>query len=1202
MDLSYLLTLDSTKFTSASREAEVAQQNVTKAVVSSQAAIERMAESMSGLYSQSARVVTGQQGMITAFQQMATLGGGSLALLNQRIQQTGQAQQQLNSYIQQFQSGATRGNAFGMMAQNVSGWAASLQAAIPVAAALNQQVAAAAKAVRELEQAQKGAAATGKAWSSNSGPVGAPLGLMGGTGIASVISRGGTNGVAGGVTTPSAQPVRDYTAAIAALNLSLRSTLAGSLQANTGLNALSTVMASIPISGVALGLTAIGVGLVGIAVKSISAGAHVAVVREALTGMLGDAGKAREMVSQIIDFSGRTMFDPSQVIRYGQRLLAMGMAADEVVPTLKVLVNQVTALGGDTQTVDRLVLAISQISAKARLSAQDMRQMAEIPVPAWDILAKKISETTGKLVTIGEVQKLSERGMISGPAAAQVLVEEMEKRSKDAAAKVAQSTLGMWRQISNQGQQAFIAIGDTIDPFVNRMTSALLRGAQEWVKTIKIGLTPTDPTLQPKSWAGIVSQMPPEIVGLLDLQDVQHTGKAFPSPTPLYHPESIASKKPAGPLIVPGEIAELKALKEAQETLAKLKELRDSLQSDKSVEGMAKYKEALLGIIIETQKIAKAQESLNALLASNPALEAMNKMFDKHGRERDEIEKDKKAWQEYFLAIFEGQNAIAEINRGFNFPVVAAPYNEFAQEVMGVPQLLEDAASVAGRVTKTFVDMAVAFDKTTQSAIDGAGATYEFADALQVIEEEGRHSIGAVKSPAEELAANFKRLEASSEAAAESMIRPWGRAFREQESMTRRFIRQISGTFAQFGSGLFLEVLFPQRQREQTGPTQAQRDQQDLFSRLQQGAQELAGKGYANAGERLADLVDKIQNAGTVAQANAIAIKYFGSAGVEMAIAIRAGGQAVREAVEEIRKVGPYGKSSFETAQDAIDETSTRISRLQQLFQQFIRGLARAGLENLFKRIFESKTMDLFFAKLSAYIKDLLLKIPILQDILRKIGIIPTVRTSPSPPGAPPTPPSNQPSVSPGNCGCGSGSGGINVSLPIPAGGCLPVCGAGGAGSVPGAPMSCAPGFVPTNNGCVPESRFGPSAPIDIPDIFSTFRPCGFGFISTPQGCIPDPNRTGGGWTPDVWGPTNPQPGEWPWPLMDTGQMVMAATRPIRSRAGEVPSISGGTKIGGGETYIFNITGVDLSSRESIRRNLEMSVQELRMRRIWPDR
>jgi tape measure domain-containing protein len=119
--------------------------------------------------------------------------------------------------------------------------------------------------------------------------------------------------------------------------------------------------------------------------------------------MLGSADKAQTMLGNIKTFAAESPLSLSQAADAGKQLLAYGIAADQVVPTLRALTDVASGTGVE---LGRLTLAYGQVATSGRLYGTELRQFTEAGVPVIDALAvalNKPKESIKSLVEDGKV-------------------------------------------------------------------------------------------------------------------------------------------------------------------------------------------------------------------------------------------------------------------------------------------------------------------------------------------------------------------------------------------------------------------------------------------------------------------------------------------------------------------------------------------------------------------------------------------------------------------------------------------------------------------------------------------------------------------------------------------------------------------------------------------------------------------------------
>lgn len=150
----------------------------------------------------------------------------------------------------------------------------------------------------------------------------------------------------------------------------------------------------------------------------------------ALKVMTGTEASAQRIFNDALVFAKRTPFETNQVVGGFTQLLGAGFKESEVTRVFAAIGDAAAASGFDTQVVDRMVLAFSQIKAKGRLMGQEMLQvneaLARTGVGTADIY-REIGKAMG--VSAGEALKLQEAGKIGSDTAIFGILKALEQRS-----------------------------------------------------------------------------------------------------------------------------------------------------------------------------------------------------------------------------------------------------------------------------------------------------------------------------------------------------------------------------------------------------------------------------------------------------------------------------------------------------------------------------------------------------------------------------------------------------------------------------------------------------------------------------------------------------------------------------------------------------------------------------------------------------
>ena len=139
----------------------------------------------------------------------------------------------------------------------------------------------------------------------------------------------------------------------------------------------------------AAGLMAVGIGAGAVAMGGLglAATANAEQSEIAFTSIMGDAGRAKSFLADLNQFAAATPFELPGLKESASRLLATGTEASRVIPIMTALGDSTSAMGTGAEGIDRAVTALTQMQVKGKVTGEEMLQLAEAGVPAWDALA-----------------------------------------------------------------------------------------------------------------------------------------------------------------------------------------------------------------------------------------------------------------------------------------------------------------------------------------------------------------------------------------------------------------------------------------------------------------------------------------------------------------------------------------------------------------------------------------------------------------------------------------------------------------------------------------------------------------------------------------------------------------------------------------------------------------------------------------------
>lgn len=180
--------------------------------------------------------------------------------------------------------------------------------------------------------------------------------------------------------------------------------------ASRSATSLKGVLASVnsPIGGGGgLGGLLGGIGLAGATTAAVSFGVKSAAAFEqtnvAFKTMLKSGSMAKDLLSDISKFAAETPFQFSELTDASKKLLAFGVTANDIVPTLKRIGDVSSGIGAPIGEIAELY---GKAKVQGRLFAQDINQLTGRGIPIIQELAKQFNTTDDN------VKNLVERGQV----------------------------------------------------------------------------------------------------------------------------------------------------------------------------------------------------------------------------------------------------------------------------------------------------------------------------------------------------------------------------------------------------------------------------------------------------------------------------------------------------------------------------------------------------------------------------------------------------------------------------------------------------------------------------------------------------------------------------------------------------------------------------------------------------------------------
>lgn len=196
----------------------------------------------------------------------------------------------------------------------------------------------------------------------------------------------------------------------------------------------------------------------------------------ALSAMFRDTGKAERLTDVLQEFAANTAFSYEQANAGARKLLAYGIQAKNVLTVMEPLADAAAA-SGDSNTFDSIAKAIGQIYTKGKLATQEILQLTEAGIPAYEILQEELGLTNDELADIGRMG-------IHASTAINALLEGMKKRYSGVGEAMQTTMSGMLNKMKDNlliiGGNMFTPMYEGLKSTVRKMSDTI----EKWRKTV----------------------------------------------------------------------------------------------------------------------------------------------------------------------------------------------------------------------------------------------------------------------------------------------------------------------------------------------------------------------------------------------------------------------------------------------------------------------------------------------------------------------------------------------------------------------------------------------------------------------------------------------------------------------------------------------------------------------------------------------
>lgn len=178
----------------------------------------------------------------------------------------------------------------------------------------------------------------------------------------------------------------------------------------------------------------------------------------AYSNLFGDQALAAEFINVLKDFAAESPFSFTEAEAAAKRLLAYGIEYKNVMYVMQGVMSA-ASIQGDPAKIESISRAFGQIYTYGKLMTQEVRQLSEAGIPAFEILQEELGLTQEQLRNLGN------QG-IPASDAINALVDGIQKRFGNVTLAAAKTVTGIISNIQDNATMLFASIFEPLTTFI----------------------------------------------------------------------------------------------------------------------------------------------------------------------------------------------------------------------------------------------------------------------------------------------------------------------------------------------------------------------------------------------------------------------------------------------------------------------------------------------------------------------------------------------------------------------------------------------------------------------------------------------------------------------------------------------------------------------------------------------------------------
>ena len=221
-------------------------------------------------------------------------------------------------------------------------------------------------------------------------------------------------------------------------------------------------------SALKVGTAAAGAAVVAAGAVGVKTAAQLETAQISFTTMLGSAQKAQSFLGDLRDFAAKTPFDLPGLQTSAKSLISIGIGTEKILPIMTTLGNVTSGMGTGSEGIKRATVALQQMNAAQKISAEDLNQLRDAGIPVYELL----TAATGK--STAQIAEMRDKGQL-GREELEALMTALEtgrgfERFNGLMEAQSASITGLWSTLKDTFG---VGMADIIEPLVPMIKSGL---------------------------------------------------------------------------------------------------------------------------------------------------------------------------------------------------------------------------------------------------------------------------------------------------------------------------------------------------------------------------------------------------------------------------------------------------------------------------------------------------------------------------------------------------------------------------------------------------------------------------------------------------------------------------------------------------------------------------------------------------------